>query len=169
MSSLITFGALPIGYPPTQPPQTSALIRRALIATLKADPGVSALVGARVYPLYVPQSEGLGLALTVQVLGVTRPTTLAGASGLAVASVQFTAHSRNLIENEGLVEAVRQAVQGLRGTTFTAETGDLTFLNVNPAGERDLLDRGHDGKDAPTFLTSVDYSLRYTEPKPRGL
>ena len=168
MSSLTAFGSAPTGYPPTAPPATKASIRSALALALKSDAGVTAAVGSNVFPLIVPESASFP-ALTYQIVQTARERGLGGPTGIADAKVQFTAHSRNLAECDAAIEAVRQVLDGLGGATFDDGTSLISILGCTLDDERDTANPPTDGSDRGVLMSSIDYTIRYREPRPRGL
>lgn len=147
-----------------------ALVRRALVAFLKADPGVRSVVGTRVYPLVVPGSGALP-ALTYQLAGLRRETGLSGPTGVADARFLIAIVSRDPADGEAGGEAVRQLLDGLANATFGVPSdpgNSVLALGVTLNAERDLADDPGDGAGAPVYRTLLDYTIRYREPQPRA-
>lgn len=153
----------------TASPPARALIRSAVAAVLTADPGVSALVGLRVYPSVVSEDNPSWPALTYQLVAATRERDVNGPSGLSRALFQVACVSRSNTDGEAVIEAVRQCLDGPASPAVAAGGGYVTIIGATLDGERDHTDRGPDGTDRPLYVTSADYLIRYREPRPRGL
>lgn len=144
-----------------------AKLRESIIAALKADPGVAALVGARVEPLVVDQSSRFP-AIAVQVISIDRPRHLAGPNNIVAARVQIAAVSKLLSDTAFTAEAVRQALDGFSGALGTG-VNVVTVVETVLLAERDLPDDAADGTGKPYLRTVCEYLIRYREPAPARL
>lgn len=170
--SLLSFTA-PFGWSTwgvaVAPPITRAALREAVVAHLKADAGVAALVGARVYPLVVPSSaSSVFPAIAVQVINVERPRQLNGPRSITNATVQIAAVSKLVSDTAAAAEAVRQALDGLIGL-LGAGGSTIHVVETVLTAERDLPDDASDATGKPYVRTIADYLIRYREPRPARL
>lgn len=80
-----------------------------LSATLKASTDLTAIVGEKIYCLYIPQSVQMPCVSYQRISG--RPAnTLLGASGLEVIKMQIDCWSRSLTEAKNMAKAVIAAM-----------------------------------------------------------
>lgn len=143
-----------------------ASLREAVVAHLKADQAVALVVGSRVYPLVIPQSpSAIYPALAVQVIAIERPRQLDGPVSITNATVQIAAASKLFRETVAATEAVRQALDGFRGT-LGAGLATIDVVESVLRTERDLSDDAADGTGRPYLRTVVEYLIRYREPRP---
>ena len=154
----------PTYFPPTYfaptywPPATAASVvtfRRALVAALKADAGVAAIAGAKIYPIRAPQTAKYP-ALLYQVQEQDRMHDLDGVAGITAADVQIGCGSPLLSEAETLAEAVRSLMDGI-----TDVLADITQVETLSASERDLYDSPADASDVGTYWIVLTYRFRY--------
>ena len=80
-----------------------------LLRTLKADPGLSELVGNNVFALFIPQGTKLP-CITFQRIGGSPANTLSGASGLEEIDLQIDVWAKNYGEAKAIAKAVRAAM-----------------------------------------------------------
>ena len=80
-----------------------------LLRTLKADPGLSELVGNNVFALFIPQGTKLP-CITFQRIGGSPANTLSGASGLEDLDLQIDVWAKNYGEAKAIAKAVRAAM-----------------------------------------------------------
>lgn len=99
-----------------------------------SDGGVSALIGARLYPLRLPQDVTLPAA-TYQRIVTTPHNTLTGAHGSATALLQLDSYAPTYGGAEALSEALMTAIDGV------TQSGDLQAIltsNLLPLYDVDL-------------------------------
>jgi hypothetical protein len=90
-------------------------IEEALAAKLRSTPGVSALVGSRIYPARAPQ--GTTAAYVVyDLLGGENVSAHDGFGGLRSGRISFACCAPKYGEAKAVAEAVRLALAGWRGT-----------------------------------------------------
>lgn len=82
------------------------LIEEALVAYLKADPGVVAIVGSRIYPRKMPQGGQLPALVYTRIVGL-HERSLTGGSGLAQGSFQFDCNALDYGTSKRLTEELR--------------------------------------------------------------
>lgn len=80
-----------------------------LVAVLAANVGVSALVGARIYPLILPQRVTLP-AIRYQVISTIPQPTHNGASGLRQYRIQLSVHATTYSSAQAVAEALYTAL-----------------------------------------------------------
>lgn len=82
---------------------------KSLLTTLKADSGVSAIVGSRVYAMIMPQNSTLP-AVTFQRINGRPANTLSGRSGLEEIDLQIDCWASSFAQAKTLAVAVRDAM-----------------------------------------------------------
>lgn len=97
-----------------------------LLRTLKADPGLSELVGNNVFALIIPQGTKLP-CITFQRIGGMPANTLSGHSGLEEIDLQIDVWARDYDEAKAIAKAVRAAMppSGPRFSAHLIEDQDL--------------------------------------------
>lgn len=80
-----------------------------LLAVLEGNAGVSALVGARIYPLILPQRVTLP-AIRYQVISTIPQPTHNGASGLRQYRIQLSVHAATYSAAQAVAEALHTAL-----------------------------------------------------------
>ena len=120
-------------------------MEEALRALLAADAAVAALVGARIYPVEIPQGADMPALVYTRISG-PRDHAFSGPTGLAMARVQVDAYAdpaasaSAYASAKGLIRAVRQAVDGYRGASAGTEIGGIFSDD-----ERDFREEGVSG------------------------
>ena len=137
------------------------LIREAVIAGLTGDAGVSSLIGPRVFPGIVPQSQ-LRPALTVHLLNDTPGRNLSGFNGTSTARILFTAVSKLLSDDQAIAEAVRNFADALSN----ADLGGLPILFAYLDPEADDYSDPGDGTGRADIRTTMTYLIRYRRALP---
>ena len=97
-----------------------------LLRMLQEDAGLSALVGSKVFPLFIPSGNYLP-CVTFQRLGGRPANTLSGASGLEEIDFQIDVWARDYDEAKAIAKAVRAAMpaNGPRFGAHLIEDQDL--------------------------------------------
>lgn len=132
-----------------------ALAEEAVYARLTAHAGTAALVGARVYPLKLPQTPTLP-AVTYQRISATRESAMGSDTGITRARFQVTSHAASYSGVKALAEQVRQALQRYSGTSATVTVHDCFLEN-----EIDLFDQ--DDALAGHYPVAQDFIVIYGE------
>jgi hypothetical protein len=110
------------------------MIEKGLHTFLTGTAAISALVSARVYPVWLPQSPTLP-CLTYQRISGSRVRSLTGPSSLAHPRIQIDCWAATYDGAKTLAEAVRVALDGYSGLMGTVEV-----FGVIVHGDRDLYD-----------------------------
>ena len=116
-----------------------------LLILVPAMPLLAALVTARIYPIYLPESATLP-AITYQIISKSDVNTADGPVGLVTQRIQFTCFATTYIDAIALATAVRAAIGGYSGTT-----GSIVFRSIL------LTDQG----DIPMISPDSDSHRRY--------
>ncbi|HXM32298.1 MAG TPA: DUF3168 domain-containing protein [Chthoniobacterales bacterium] len=128
-----------------------------LTAYLKANAGISGIVGTSVYPQNLPQksatSNNLPAVVYTQVSGV-RPSSMEGVSGLNDGRYQFACMALDYLTAKRLSQAVRQALIKFQGTV-----GSTVILDTSLLAERDIYD-----SIELTFRCDLDFQIWHREP-----
>ena len=130
-------------------------IDEALVFFLRSAPAVVTLVGDRVHPLRAPQGPAYPCIVYLHETA-SREHTHAGASGLTQGRFTIDCLSPKLSEAKAVAEAVRQAIDGQRGTW-----GDPGGVLVDGAFVEDAADDYVD--DLQVYVCSVDVRVLWVE------
>lgn len=118
-----------------------------LVARLNATPGVTALVGTRIYPMLIPQGAAMP-AVTYQRISTVRPGSLRGPVGQADPRIQVNSWADTYGTAKALADQVRRSLDGYA-------TLDVHALIL---GEQDLLN-----PDGLRKCVTQDFSYWITE------
>ena len=111
---------------------TATDLKTVLAAELKANASLAAIVGARIYPLSVPENKPKPRpTLVYAVASNSRVRNLSGFAGIATARVLFDARSPLYSDCEAIKEVLRQ-YDGFRGWM-----GDVSILSTRFDDEAD--------------------------------
>jgi hypothetical protein len=119
----------------------------ALVARLQASPGVTALVGSRIYPMQTPQLAVMP-SITYQRISTVRIQGLRGSTGLADPRIQVDCWADTYPSAKAVATEVRKSLDGW-------DDGDVSGLIL---GELDLL-----VTDGRRHRVSQDYSVWVNE------
>lgn len=103
------------------------MVEQAVFARLSTFAGLGALVGARVYPVELPQPGPLP-AVTYQRVSAVRARAMGKNPGLVTARVETDAWARDYAVAKAVAEQVRLALERWRGTLAGVEVLD-SFLD----------------------------------------
>lgn len=118
-----------------------------LFSTLNGNGGVSALVGARIYPLVMPQPVPVMPAIVYQIVNDSPIQSLHGPTlGLRQARVQIDAYGANYAASQALADAIEAALDAT-----SSGGGQCTAVRQ---GRRDLYE-----SDTKLFRVSLDFSV----------
>lgn len=139
-------------------------MRTALVAELEGNGGVSALVGTRIYPVVGPRLATLPYII-YQRISQTHEHHTTAAAGLTTPRWQITCVASSASGAAALGEAVREALDGFRGTMGSGgNTASVRMCHLDNEIE------GFEDKDdaSPVELHTVilDYMIAHTESVP---
>jgi hypothetical protein len=129
---------------------------------LAANGGVSAAVGARIFPDVLPQGYTVktGGALTYTIISTVHDHLINGLSGIARSRIEFSAFASTRAGANLIAEAVRSS--GLQG--YTGAMGGVLIESVMiDSGIETLDERPTDGSQEHRYLTVFDYMIAYQE------
>lgn len=133
----------------------------ALVARLKANPAITAIVGTRIYPLAIPQKGQLP-ALVYAIPSTDRVRNLAGAAGVATARVLIDARATTYAVVKQLQELLRQ-YDGFSGTL----AGDVVVMNTRMDDQGDEFEwPAGTGTDVGTHHLTLTFNFKYRESIP---
>ncbi|HEY8342035.1 MAG TPA: DUF3168 domain-containing protein [Calditerricola sp.] len=129
-------------------------IRQAVIAYLKGNAGVQAILGQRIYSLKLPDNLTNWPAATIQRVSTVRHHTKLGPAGLTDSRIQVSIFGPDFLAVTQAADAVRAALDGFRG-----DMGGVTVHNVRSDGEIDLYDpdAGMDG----TYHVALEFVITH--------
>ena len=140
-------------------------LRQSIAAALSGNAGLVAIVGANIFPCYIPENDNLP-ALYYQVRGNAMGRNLAGPDGTALAKVTFTAESKNIGQDEAAVEAIRQFLDCFPKRTPLGASNGVIVIGAFQDDDDDAYDEPDDDTDRGTYTTVTTYAIRYRKPKP---
>ncbi|WP_418719609.1 DUF3168 domain-containing protein [Bilophila wadsworthia] len=117
-----------------------------LLRMLQEDAGLSALVGSKVFPLFIPSGNFLP-CVTFQRIGGRPANTLSGASGLEEIDLQIDVWARDYDEAKAIAKAVRAAMP---------PSGDV--FGAHLIEDQDLYENG-----TTYFRVSMEYKVWFLE------
>jgi hypothetical protein len=146
----------PFTFVSVAPPPVLAL-RQAVVALLEADPGLAAIVGARIRPGTIAQGDPLP-ALYYLVITNPRGHHLRGGDGTAEARMQFDCCSEDLAESLDIKLALERLLDGISQQDISG----LRILWAAQIDEHDL----HETPDAAgsgetLYRTVVEYRIKH--------
>ena len=136
-------------------------MEKAIVNILINDSGVTALVGQRIRPILEHQEQALPF-VTYQVIDTDHVETMDGAAGLAMGSIQINAFSATYSEAASIIEAVRVALEGKKGTYNSVVVGGI----INASGPRDVPQAPTAAKETIVYGKSMDFDVWFTEAIP---
>lgn len=124
------------------------LAEKAIVALLNAAPGVTALVGTRIYPPPLPQAVALPAIAVKHISTVDLPTLDAAAYGLAQSRIEVEVIAKTYAAQKDLLDEVRSAITYQRGTFNGAVVCSILMAGVGPDTRDD---------DMQVFSQSIDF------------
>lgn len=113
------------------------MIYEAIRTRLLATANVAAIVGARVYPLRMPDNGDLP-AITLEITSSRHVESMSGSSGLVAVGMAIDCWARSIDATHDLAEKVRLSLQGYRGTVGGHEIQGITEWRHTDAYEDDI-------------------------------
>lgn len=128
-------------------------IRPALRTFLLEDANVQQLVGNRVYPVRLPQSNAKQTSIVYHRISETVDHTMSGASGLTEQRIQVDAWAKDQDTANETADAVKERIDGFRGAMGAVDVQAV------------FLDNGRDDYDpaADLYRVSRDYLFYFGE------
>lgn len=134
-------------------------VREAIIQRTKADSTITSLIGARLFPDYVPETAARP-AVAVTVTGNDRGHNLAGADGVATASVQFEVRATTRATATAIKAALENVWDGYTGI-ITSGAESVNVLRSKQDDEADRYERQQDAGDVADRVIRCDYLVKY--------
>jgi hypothetical protein len=128
---------------------------------LISQPGVSGLIGDRVYVSMLKQGATLPAIVMHDSISGTSYEHLTGGDGLASRRVQIDCVASTVDEAEQLREEVRKASATARGTW--GSTVSVEVLGCNTAALYAGIDDAKDGSERPRYRRIIDFTIDYRE------
>jgi hypothetical protein len=117
-------------------------------------------VGTRIFPCYLPQTATRPALTYSRVTGGSYHN-LGSATGAAIPTFEIDAWADSYEAADVLAEAIRQEMQGFRGTM-----GSDAIKTVVLDDEEDAYEAPDDGSDNGVFRITLRYRIMYTESIP---
>lgn len=137
---------------------STATIEKAIYSLLSGDVTLSGLVGTRIDPILVPQSDDMP-AVTYKQLPSRRDDTLGGPTGLVRSQWQFTCWSDLYAEAREVADALRQAISGYSGSG----TGVVIQVIMAPSDEHDVPADPAGKNVARRYGKALDFEIWFCE------
>ena len=140
-------------------------LKTALVYHLKNDDGVSALVGARVFPQF--GKEGIAYPYIVfNRVSTARHPEMEAASGLVSSRVQIDVWDNDPLTAQNVAEAVRAALDGYTNTTMGSGDHTCAVHRIMLDGQRDTFSPPLEGKEDGAYGEQLDFVVIHTESVP---
>ncbi|GIV86629.1 MAG: hypothetical protein KatS3mg054_0658 [Chloroflexus sp.] len=107
------------------------MVREAIVALLRNNPSVSALVGTRIYPLVVPPDVAKP-AIAYQVISESRGYIMTGQDGITNTRIQLTIVANSVTSADAVGRACHNALSG-----YSGQVGSTTIYLITHANEYD--------------------------------
>lgn len=128
---------------------------------LTADATVSGLVGTRIRPDVIKQSETMP-AVSYRTISTRHEHNINGAkTGIARSRIQFDCFADTRIGANALAEAIRKS--GILDRGHTTTHGVYIYSVEIDAGASHGIEQPNDGSDQFRYVTSQDYAFTYGE------
>lgn len=124
----------------------------AIYAHLQTRPGLTALIGDRVYPRRMPRAATFPLVLYTRV-GTRRGLSHSGPDGLAEPRIQFDVWARDPDLADAVAEQLRLALHGYRGQMGDTEVGSVAIVG----------DVDGDDPESGLFRRILDAQIQHAE------
>jgi len=138
------------------------MIEESLYNYLASITDITDIVDDKIYHHHLPQ-EAVFPVLTFQMISSRHDHDIQGAAGACTARYQVDCWSRSLAECVELAEAVRQALQGYKGTM---EDDHIFFITLDD--QNNLDEAPKDGSDQWLYRREQDYLIKYRESVPEA-
>lgn len=136
-------------------------LKQVLVARLKAEPALTAIIGQRIYPSAIPQGVALP-ALAYRVERSEHETDLAGSAGLVWVQVRFEILSPRVNDCEDVKEVLRNLFIG-----YSGPLGSIEVLAVKFQREQDQYHFPIPGSgDTGTHAKQFDFRFKVRESIP---
>ena len=128
-------------------------------AYLVANVGVAALIGTRMRPDVISQSETLP-AVAMSKISTRHDHTLSRFAGLAHCRIQFDCYSDTRSGADAVAEAIRAS--GLIGVKGVTHGTDIRGVRMED-GQRNEIEYSSEASDDHRYVTTFDLEVDYTE------
>lgn len=118
-------------------PDTPADMEDAVVAILRSDADVSAMVDARIYPMDFPQNP-VYPAIIFQVISRFHHAHMQGASGLARSRIQVDVYSQDYDTTKALAWKVKNAMHAFKGMVPVVDSAPVEVQGIFCTTERDM-------------------------------
>lgn len=122
---------------------------------LSNNAGVTALVGARIYPQVWPQSSTYSLIMYTEIGGGSEMT-LSGGCGLKRSQVRIDAVAQTVGESKALAKAIRAALDGYSGVVQTVAVQGIFHIDNDDSPSL------AENEELRLFLHRNDFNVHYT-------
>ncbi len=137
------------------------MIRNSIRQYLLSKAAVTAIIGSRLYPVVLPQSQDVP-AITFSRVSGGHSHNLDRATGSAIPAFEFDCWAATYAQAETLAEVVRGVMQGFGPGTM----GDTEVKACILDDEADAYEPPEDASDKGVFRITLRYRIRYTESVP---
>jgi len=128
-------------------------IESGIVSVLRADGTVSGIISTRIYPLKLKEGYALPALSYQRVSSVREHNIDVGPIGFAWARFQIDSWAESYTDVRSLAEAVRQCLDGYKGTMGGVNAGGICIKS-----ERDLFEEGTE-----IYRVIQDYLIPYHE------
>lgn len=122
---------------------------------------ITSLLGTRIFPNKIPQKNSDWPCVVYQIISQNPGHTLEGGADYAETRIQLDVYSETALARDALVEALRNVLQGFRGTMGSSTVSSVVYRN-----SIDLYEPPADNSDVGLYRNSADYWLRHSHTAP---
>lgn len=136
-------------------------IETALVKIMTDNADVNALVGSKIYPVFVPQGKSLP-AITYQEISGVRDAVMNGASGLVQSRFQVNCWTKKYTEARELADLVRIALSP-ENDTYPKTVGGTSIEAIRLLNENDVPSIHSDNEELSGNGKMLDFEISFQE------
>jgi len=137
------------------------MIEKAIVYLLSNDAGVNALVGSRIFPVFVPAKQSLP-AITYQQISGPRDNIMSGASGLVSTRFQINCWAKKYQGAAELADVVREALSP-KDDGYPKTVAEVRVEAVMLFNENDVPALYGDNEEMNGFGKMLDFNIWFQE------
>lgn len=137
------------------------MIEKAIVYLLSNDAGVNALVGSRIFPVFVPAKQPLP-AITYQQISGPRDNIMSGASGLVSTRFQINCWAKKYQGAAELADVVREALSP-KDDGYPKTVAEVRVEAVMLFNENDVPALYGDNEEMNGFGKMLDFNIWFQE------
>ncbi len=139
----------------------ASALERGIVDAFAADAGIDALMGGRLFPMELPDSNRIFPAGVYQIIDNPRQATQDGDSGTTFARVQFRLYAHTYLETVAMRNAIVSAYSGTKPAGFGSPAVLLTGWFIE--NERDEIATELQQSGVNLFSKRLDITIHTTD------